>query len=246
MIWAMFKVYLNNPNYYVKQEDILANVCGNGSRDVRKIMNSLGIHKGDPSTLTYGQLLKQCNIMNRLRFIKVRDVKSPSRGNDGDAGLDFYIPEDLTLQDLVKANPQLIFHCKPLVPGKVTLEYNSSNQVQVIYISPFTRILIPSGIKGLLEPKDSMLMAANKSGISTKKGLIYTAEIVDSPYTGEIHIGIYNTSREFQIIEAGTKLVQFIHVPIYLTEPEEVTYGEFYNDASTWGTRGNNGFGSTN
>lgn len=59
MIWAMFKVYLNNPNYYVKQEDILAN----GSRDVRKIMNSLGIHKGDPSKLTYGQLLKQCNII---------------------------------------------------------------------------------------------------------------------------------------------------------------------------------------
>ena len=191
--------------------------------------------------------------MNRFRFIKVRDVKSPSRGNEGDAGLDFYIPEDLTLQDLVKANPQLIFHCNTQLifhceipePGKVTLEYNSKNQVQVIYISPFTRILIPSGIKGLLEPRDSMLMAANKSGISTKKGLIYTAEIVDSPYTGEIHIGIYNTSHEFQIIEAGTKLVQFIHVPIYLTEPEEVTNGEFNNDASDWGTRGNNGFGST-
>ena len=59
MIWAMFKVYLNNPNYYVKPEDILAN----GSRDVRRMMNSLGIHKGDPSTLTYGQLLKQCNII---------------------------------------------------------------------------------------------------------------------------------------------------------------------------------------
>ena len=57
MIWAMFKVYLNNSNYYVKQEDILANVCGNGSRYVRKIMNSLGIHKGNPSTLIYGQLL---------------------------------------------------------------------------------------------------------------------------------------------------------------------------------------------
>lgn len=63
IIWAMFKVYLNNPNYYVKQEDILANVCGNGSRDVRKIMNSLGIHNGDPLKLTYGQLLKQCNII---------------------------------------------------------------------------------------------------------------------------------------------------------------------------------------
>lgn len=65
MIWAMFKVYLNNPNYYVKQEDILANanVWGNGSRDVRKIMNSLGIHKGNPSTLTYGQLLKPFKTM---------------------------------------------------------------------------------------------------------------------------------------------------------------------------------------
>ena len=27
MIWAMFKVYLNNPNYFVKQEDVLANLC---------------------------------------------------------------------------------------------------------------------------------------------------------------------------------------------------------------------------
>lgn len=36
MIWAMFKVYLNNPNYYVKQEDILANVCGNGSGGCKK------------------------------------------------------------------------------------------------------------------------------------------------------------------------------------------------------------------
>jgi dUTPase len=185
--------------------------------------------------------------MNRFRFIKVRDVKSPSRGNEGDAGLDFYIPEDLTLQDLVKANPQLqsMFYSELSEPGKVTLEYNFKNQVQCIYICPFTRILIPSGIRGLLEPRDSMLMAANKSGISTKKGLIYTAEIVDSPYTGEIHIGVYNTSHKVQIIEAGTKLVQFIHVPIYLTEPEEVTNGEFYNDASDWGTRGNNGFGST-
>ena len=99
---------------------------------------------------------------------------------------------------------------------------------------------------GLLEPRSSMLMVANKSGISTKQGLIYTAEIVDSPYTGEIHIGVYNTSHEIQVIEAGTKLVQFIHVPIYLTEPKEVTNEEFYKDAQYWGTRGNNGFGSTN
>ena len=177
--------------------------------------------------------------MNRFRFIKVREVVSPNRANPNDAGLDFYVPTNLYPEDIHSKN-----------------EFDSEGYdldvpfgeafVRHIALKPGHRILIPSGIKGLLEPRDSMLMAANKSGISTKKGLIYTAEIVDSPYTGEIHIGIYNTSHEFQIIEAGTKLVQFIHVPIYLTEPEEVTHEEFYNDAQYWGTRGNNGFGSTN
>lgn len=177
--------------------------------------------------------------MNKLRFTKVREVPSPSRGNAGDAGLDFYIPTNLTPIELmgtsVNTEQQIRYACDL-----------NTNYIQVIEIPPHCRVLIPSGIKVLIEPRESMLMAANKSGISTKKGLIYTAEIVDSPYTGEIHIGIYNTSHEFQIIEAGTKLVQFIHVPIYLTEPEEVTHEEFYNDAQYWGTRGNNGFGSTN
>lgn len=177
--------------------------------------------------------------MNRFRFIKVREVVSPNRANPNDAGLDFYVPTNLTSEDIHSKNW--------FDSGGYDLDIPFSEHfVRHIALQPGHRILIPSGIKGLLEPRDSMLMAANKSGISTKKGLIYTAEIVDSPYTGEIHIGIYNTSHEFQIIEAGTKLVQFIHVPIYLTEPEEVTHEEFYNDAQYWGTRGNNGFGSTN
>ena len=102
-----------------------------------------------------------------------------------------------------------------------------------------------NGIKGLLEPPASMLMTANKSGIATKKGLIFTAEIVDSPYVGEIHIGIYNTSQEIQVIEAGQKLVQFIHVPIYITEPEEIQQEEFYTESQMWGSRGDKGFGSS-
>lgn len=177
--------------------------------------------------------------MNRFRFIKVREVVSPNRANPNDAGLDFYVPTDLYPEDIHDKNE---FDSNGYI---LDMPFNE-NFVRHIALKPGHRILIPSGIRGLLEPRDSMLMAANKSGISTKKGLIYTAEIVDSPYTGEIHIGIYNTSHKVQIIEAGTKLVQFIHVPIYLTEPEEVTNGEFNNDASDWGTRGNNGFGSTN
>ena len=177
--------------------------------------------------------------MNRFRFIKVREVVSPNRANPNDAGLDFYVPTNLTSEDIHSKNEADREGYGLDIPF-------SENFVRHIALQPGHRILIPSGIKVLLEPPTSMLMAANKSGIATKKGLLYTAEIVDSPYTGEIHIGVYNTSHEFQVIEAGTKLVQFIHVPIYLTEPEEVTHEEFYNDAQYWGTRGNNGFGSTN
>ena len=74
-------------------------------------------------------------------------------------------------------------------------------------------------------------MAANKSGLASKKGLLYTAEIVDSPYVGEIHIGIINLSRTIQTLKSGEKATQFIHVPVYLTEPEEIQEGDFYSES---------------
>lgn len=60
---AMFKVYLNNPNYFVKQEDVLANLCMEGSTDVIRMCNSLGVHVSRPEKLTFGQLLRKCNIL---------------------------------------------------------------------------------------------------------------------------------------------------------------------------------------
>lgn len=176
--------------------------------------------------------------MNKLRFIKVRDVQSLKRSNPGDAGLDFYIPRDLTidnLSDISQNSDQGITYITGCAYGHI---------VEII-LPAHSRILIPSGIKLLIEPRESMLMAANKSGISTKSGLIFTAEIVDSPYVGEVHIGVVNTSNNPVSIKANQKLVQFIHVPIYLTEPEEIQNEEFYSESQMWGSRGTNGFGST-
>ncbi len=174
--------------------------------------------------------------MNRFRFIKVRDVKTPSRGNAGDAGLDFYIPRNLDPQQLIQIEANQSF-----VLGVNTI----TNFVTDIQIYPGGRILIPSGIKPLIEPQESMLMAANKSGLASKKGLLYTAEIVDSPYVGEIHIGIINLSRVIQTLKVDEKATQFIHVPIYLTELEEIQSEEFYSESQMWGTRGEGGFNST-
>ena len=99
--------------------------------------------------------------MNRFRFIKVREVVSPNRANPNDAGLDFYVPTNLTSEDLPSKNGfdsggyALVIPC-------------SEHFVRHIALQPGHRILIPSGIKGLLEPPASMLMAANKSGIAPK------------------------------------------------------------------------------
>lgn len=177
--------------------------------------------------------MNQLKDENRLRFARVRDVKTPSRSNEGDAGLDFYMPWDLKREDISWNG---MININPNIEGET---------VCLIEMAPHARVLIPSGIKVLLEPKSSMLTAANKSGLATKKGLIFTAQVVDSPYTGEVHIGIFNTSDHYVQIQRGEKLTQFIHVPIYLTTPEEISLTEYEGLAETWGTRGIKGFGSS-
>lgn len=183
---------------------------------------------------------------SRFRFTKVREVHSPTRNNEGDAGLDFYIPTNLTLSDLFNANSKaedVSYSSKAVGEGTYGV-IMSGGKISKIFIGPHTRILIPSGIKVLLEPKESMMQANNKSGRSTKQGLLFTAEVCDSPYTGEYHIGIYNSSRKAQELIAGEPIVQFVHVPVLIDVPEEISNKEYDKEAESWGTRGSKGFGS--
>lgn len=61
MIWAMLKIYLNNPNYFVKQNDVLSEICMEGERDVNRICHSLGV-LFLKEELTFGQLLTKIGI----------------------------------------------------------------------------------------------------------------------------------------------------------------------------------------
>jgi dUTP pyrophosphatase len=107
-------------------------------------------------------------------------------------------------------------------------------------------ILIPSGIKVRL-PKGYALIAFNKSGIATKRGLDIGACVIDSDYLGEIHIHLTKTSRakdmENEMNKAGDKIAQFILVPIALPEAVEITNDEYENLGPTQRNAG--GFGST-
>jgi dUTPase len=183
--------------------------------------------------------------MERIRFVKVRKVHEPTRNNVGDAGLDFYIPEDFKLSDIALSNPHLEISEVANTENTVSLAYNEGN-VTDIFLGPNTRINLPSGIRILAEPINSALIVANKSGRSSKQGLIFTAQVGDSPYTGEYNLCVYNTSCRPVQLKAGEALVQLIHTPIYLTEPEEITQEEFDKEAKNWGTRGDKGMGSGN
>lgn len=204
----------------------------------------------------------------RIRYTLVRKVHPPTRANAHDAGLDFYAPVDLQLAQLQAVQPDSVKYGLVFVSGdrhyrfgddKVGILHSAYNTLRYhplvladdtriidkIIISPNSRVLIPSGVRVLLEPANSMLMAANKSGIATKKGLIFGAEIVDSPYTGEVHISIINTTKDEVVIEMGQKQTQFIHVPFFESEPEEIPNSLYEEIAKTWGTRGSKAFGSS-
>lgn len=161
-----------------------------------------------------------------FKFIRVRDVHVPTRANAGDAGIDFYVPNDLTKEDLDIANSRNnTYHNITFTQAKG--DNHTTYTLVHILLPPNSRISIPSGIRGILEPEASMLQANNKSGISSNGGIIFSAEVVDSGYLGEIHLGVINTGQCVYVIEVGKKLVQFVHVPIYLSKPEEIMDSEF-------------------
>ena len=190
-----------------------------------------------------------------FKFVRVRDVHVPTRANQGDAGIDFYVPNDLTVDDLIKCNTNTYIGNCSIYDNNIQVPSNKvyclinqvTDDLYRILIGPHATCVIPSGICGILEPEASMLQANDKSGVSSKKKLKVTASIIDSPYTGEIHHVVFNTSNEPVIIDLGEKLVQYIHIPIYLTQPYEISDSEFEKlktEKELKSGRGSDGMGS--
>ena len=170
--------------------------------------------------------------VKNILFTKIRDVKTPERGTPESAGIDFFMPniDESLVNAFIAKNP----------------DSNSLLFRDCLTIPAGERVLIPSGIRVWIEDKETMLMAANKSGVATKLGLIFTAEIVDSDYTGEVHLGVYNTSHNPVILYPGDKVMQFIQVPVYLSKMIEISDDQYDVIKNFYGTvRGEGGFGST-
>jgi dUTPase len=165
----------------------------------------------------------------KIKFLKTREVKSPSRANRYDAGIDFYVPEFTSdfMKDLKAKNPDI--------------DFNNFG----IYLKAGERVLIPSGIHCQMFDNDRALIAANKSGVATKNGLVFGAQVVDYEYQGEIHLSLIYTGHGTCEILPGQKILQFLEMPIFTSEIEifeNLIPSEFYEKETT---RGTDGFGST-
>ena len=159
-----------------------------------------------------------------IKFYIGKGGIAPTR-NKGDAGFDFYIPEDW-------------YPC-----GDPAFSWG---QLGSIFLRSGEGILINTKIRSKI-PSGQALIAFNKSGIATKKHLQVGACVVDSSYQGEIHIHVFNWGKQIISLEAKDKLVQF--VPIQINDgcneaiyEEEMSIEEFYGSPSQ---RGSKGFGST-
>lgn len=173
-------------------------------------------------------------------FAKTRDVKSPSRGTNMASGFDLYVPtfDDKFIKDLIEKNPDISVAKKDHYEWVII----NSETEKFILLSPHARICIPSGIKlGGIEGISYNMH--NKSGIATKKGLVYAAEVVDADYQGEVHISLINTTNYMIRISEGEKIVQLLAERVFLGDLKECTEDELYSGQSS--ERGENWQGST-
>jgi len=174
--------------------------------------------------------------MEKLKFFKTRNVQSPERGTELSAGVDMYIPVDLSLNELSAIQP---------VKGQVEVKVNpTTGMLQEFTLMPQRRVLIPSGIK-VKFPKGYCGLLVDKSGVASKVGITLLAKLIDEDYQGEIHFNLVNTSDMAVKFRPGQKITQMVIMPVSYCQPEEVsTIDELYAGEIT--DRGEGGFGSTN
>ena len=167
-----------------------------------------------------------------MTFSRVRPTVAPSKGTEGSAGLDIYLPnfDEKFLEDVRKKNTDSGY----FVPSNAAVK-NS------LIVYPKKSIVIPLGLKFNI-PTGFGLFAFNKSGVVFKQTIVKLAEVIDSDYQGEVFLSIWNYSEFSSILTENQKIIQLVllDLPYYtLTEVEEK---ELYYTESV---RGEGAMGST-
>jgi dUTP pyrophosphatase len=161
-----------------------------------------------------------------MKYSKTREVKSPTRGTEQSAGIDFYIPNDWN-----DGQPYAI------PPGGRVL------------IPSGLKVNVPTGYALIAFNKSGV---ASKTGLIVGACVVdedYQGEVhlnmINTNQPSETFSGngdAYATHPGYVTINPGDKLVQFILVPVNYANPEETNVNDLYTNTTE---RGEGGFGST-
>jgi dUTP pyrophosphatase len=110
-----------------------------------------------------------------------------------------------------------------------------------LIILPNTTQLVGTGLAIHIKDPNICALILPRSGLGHKEGLVLgnLTGLIDSDYTGEIKLSMWNRSEEVRYYSAGDRVAQLMFAPVI--RPTFVVVQDF--NSST--LRGENGFGSS-
>lgn len=122
------------------------------------------------------------------------------------------------------------------------LHFYSKNHSHII-IEPGECALLDTGLRFHF-PSEYVMEIKNRSGMAAKRGLIVGACIVDSSFTGNVFVNLWNISKEHQRIEPNERIAQAIFYKVENILFSEVNNAE-YTTLTSHSTRQDGALGST-
>lgn len=158
-----------------------------------------------------------------MRYSKVRDVKSPERGTDKSAGIDFFVPTEFDMM--------VYPHMDVLIPSGIVAEVPEGCMLMAAD---------KSGIATSKRAREAMGVIPKDDTFSSP--VILGAKIVDEDFQGEIFIHLINLGNHPVRVKPNMKIAQFIIVPVSYESLEEVPRKKLFRAPSE---RGGGALGST-
>lgn len=184
--------------------------------------------------------MTQTQEVTRIKLLN-KDAKVPLYATATAAGCDFYSTEEVRLEPTevvgLKMNPFFKTDEPISVDNPYYLVVNFKDETAEQLSVQTKPVKIASGVAIQLQP-DEELELRSRSGLGVKLGILAYNGTIDSDYTGEIVIKLWNTGLQPFVIEKGSRIAQGI-IKKVIQRPFEVV--EELNPTE----RGDNGFGST-
>lgn len=119
--------------------------------------------------------------------------------------------------------------------------YSASEFGTTIY--PGTWVLVPTGLKCIL-PEGYWVKFHERSGLSAKNAIQVLAGVIDTAYTGEWKVVLYNASQDVVVIDRQKAIAQFTLERLNRADIQCISEEDF-DAMQVARERGSKGFGSS-